>query len=225
MSDTFKRIALWSGWFRLAHALIGLATLVLLASGGLIRHSPVLAQNASDLHHVAAGFLLIGVLIRIYLGFAGAAHERFSHLIPQASDWRGIWHTLRFYLLLGKTPLPRWYAHNPLWKPIYLMVYLMLLIQLATGVLMPQRELLAGFYLPSVHAYWANGLLWFVALHLLCSVWHDYASGSGDVSAMIHGHRLYFVDPASASPSDKPSSVSISVESLRKTARRQDRQP
>lgn len=221
MAQTLQRKLIWPGWFRLAHALIAISTLMLLATGYLIQHSPVLGQNATDLHHYAAGFLLIGIMIRFYFMVSGKPQERLQALLPKSADWQATWETLRFYLLLGKTPLPRWYAHNPLWKPLYLLIYLILLIQLISGILMQQQDVLFGFYLPSVHAYWASFVLWWVVLHLICSVWHDYASGTGDVSAMIHGYRLYIVDPVK--PADNSTSGSISIDALRKTAQKSDR--
>lgn len=225
MSQTIKRKLIWNGWARLAHALIALPTLVLLLTGWLIQDSPVLGPDAVDFHHYAAGFLFVGLLIRLGLLIGGPEHLRFSALIPKAEEWKAMWETLRFYLLLGKTPLPRWYAHNPLWKPFYLLVLLMLGLQLISGLLMPETPVLAGFYLPNVHRFWTTGILWFVGLHLIAVVWHDYVQGTDDVSAMIHGHRLFLIDPVAPKSSSSGQTVEISVDALRATAQKPKREP
>lgn len=220
MPQTLNRKRIWSGWLRVSHALVGLSTLVLLATGYLIQHSPVLGHDATDWHHIASGGVFVGLAIRVYLFMFGQPHERFNALIPQPQDGVNIWHTLRFYLLMGKAPLPRWYAHNPLWKPLYLLLYLMLFIQLGSGFLMPDQATLWGFYLPSLHAFWAEGIFWFAVLHLITSIWHDYAGAHDDVSAMIHGQRLFTLDPTQTPSGNESSQGVISVDALRQTAKK-----
>ena len=66
-----KRVLVWSGWLRISHASIGLAVLLLLLTGWLIAESPSLAESALDLHYLASGFLVFGLVVRIVLMFAG----------------------------------------------------------------------------------------------------------------------------------------------------------
>ncbi len=204
MSDEIKRVTVWGGWLRLSHLLIGLPTLMLLATGKLIQNSPMLATDAADIHYYAAGFMAIGLLIRVVLMFIGQANERIGNLIPKASELRLIGETARFYALLGKAPLPRWYAQNPLWKPIYLAVYLILLLQIATGLLIPKDALFMGFYTPSVHLFWADLLLLFTLLHIVCVVWHDYKGGGSDISAIINGVKTFTIDRPASNQNGEP---------------------
>ncbi len=190
----FKRVLVWSGWLRFSHGSVGLATLVLLLTGWLLAESPSLAPTALDLHYYAAAFLVFGLLIRFALMLLGQQHERLVGLLPRAADFNGYGETLRFYFSLGKTPAPRSYAHNPLWKPVYLLIYLVLIIQLASGTLMPERDLLSGFYLPSVHAFWADVLLWISILHIAAVSLQDARGKTADVSAMLNGYRLFFIE-------------------------------
>jgi len=205
MSEETKRVLVWSGWLRLSHALIALSTLLLLATGELISQSPMLASNAADIHNYVAGFLAIGLLIRIVLMFIGQPNERIGNLIPKAIELPPIVEMLRFYALLGKAPLPRWYAQNPLWKPIYLAFYLVLMMQVITGLFIQEGGLLLGFYPPSLHIFWAMVLLIFTLFHLFCVVWHDYKGGGSDVSAMINGLRSFTIDqPAPLEKGEQP---------------------
>ena len=190
----FQRVRIWSGWLRLSHWAVGLATLVLLSTGWLIQESPSLAESALDVHYLAAGILVIGLVARVVLMFAGQAHERFVALIPRSSELKAIADTLRFYISFGRMPLPRWYAQNPLWKPFYLFCYLVLFVQVVSGAVMPDYPLVAGFYLPSLHAFWAQGLFWFSLLHVAAVGLHDVRGSMADISAMLSGFRLFSID-------------------------------
>jgi Ni/Fe-hydrogenase 1 B-type cytochrome subunit len=190
-AERFSRIAVWGGWFRVAHWSIALSSLLLMISGWLVADSPSLADGAGELHSVAASVLFFGLLLRTLLMFVGKPHEQLTGLIIQTSEFRTIAETARFYLSLGKTALPNWYAQNPLWKTVYLFVYLMLYLLVISGALMPDYNMLFGFYLPSVHAWWAQVLVSVTVLHLAAVVLHDYRGKAADVSAMINGHRLF----------------------------------
>ena len=189
--NNIKRIAIWSGWFRLSHLLIGLSTLVLLATGSLAQHSPLLALQAVDIHNYSAGFFLAGLVIRILLMFFGKPHERITYLIPKTSELRGILNMLRFYALLGKAKLPNWYAQNPFWKPIYLFIYIILIIQLISGVALGNEDFMLGYPPRPIHQFGSELLLFFSLSHIVCVIWHDYKSAGSDVSAMINGLRTF----------------------------------
>lgn len=190
-AEQFSRILVWGGWFRLAHWSIALSSLLLMISGWLLAESPSLAEGASEFHSVTASVLFFGLLLRSLLMFIGKPHEKLTGLIVEVSEFKTIIETGRFYLSLGKTALPNWYAQNPLWKTLYLFVYLVLYLQVISGALMPDNDTLFGFYLPSMHSWWAQVLVIFTGLHLLAVVLHDYRGKAADVSAMINGCRLF----------------------------------
>jgi Ni/Fe-hydrogenase 1 B-type cytochrome subunit len=204
----------WSGWLRLSHAATGLSTLALLLTGWLIADSPSLADDAVEAHYLAASVLVFGLLIRLALFALGQEHERLHHLVPRGSEVSAVIQTLRNYVSFGKLPLPGWYAQNPLWKPLYLVMYLGLVVLAASGALMPDTDLVYGFYLPSVHAWWAWLVLWFSGLHLVAVVWHDLAKGSTDVSAIINGYRTFEID--TRSPETQDIVQVVTIDSLKK---------
>jgi Ni/Fe-hydrogenase 1 B-type cytochrome subunit len=123
---------------------------------------------------------------------------------------------LRFYLSLGRARLPRWFAHNPLWKLVYLMTYLALGIQVLTGALMTDNSFMLGFYLPSIHAFWAGLLLWFTILHLLSVVLHDLKGSTSDVSGIINGYRTLPVERVDLPQENQNSVQYVSIDKIMK---------
>jgi len=211
-----KRVLVWSGWLRLSHACIGLAVLVLLFTGWLIAESPSLAESALDLHYLASAFLIFGLVVRIVLMFVGMEHERLHNLFPASSELYAMAKTFRFYISLGKSPMPGWYAQNPLWKPVYLVAYLALIVLVITGAAMPDISIMLGFYLPSVHTFWAQLLFWFTVLHIGSVVLHDYRNKTSDISAMVNGYRLFLIDSNRAASVAENMVQRISIDSLKK---------
>jgi Ni/Fe-hydrogenase 1 B-type cytochrome subunit len=190
----FKRVLVWSGWLRLSHWSIAAAVLAAGLTGWQLGEGVPASATLVDFHYYAASLLVFGLALRLALMFVGREHERLGGLLPNAGEWRAAGAVLRFYLSAGKAPLPRWYAHNPLWKPLYLLVYVVLALQVATGSLMQDYPIILRFYLPSVHAFWAQVLLWFSVLHVAGVALHDLKGKTADVSAMINGYRLFFID-------------------------------
>jgi Ni/Fe-hydrogenase 1 B-type cytochrome subunit len=211
-----KRVLVWSGWLRLSHASIGLATLALLMTGWLIAESPSLAESALGLHYLASSLLIFGLVVRIVLLLAGKEHERLPGLFPASSELTAIAKTLRFYISLGRSPMPGWYAQNPLWKPLYLVIYLALIILAITGAAMPDTSIALGFYLPSVHTFWAQLVLWFTVLHIASVFMHDYRNQTTDISAMVNGYRLFLIEGSQAGPGADEAIQIISLDSLKR---------
>jgi Ni/Fe-hydrogenase 1 B-type cytochrome subunit len=213
MADTIRRVRVWSGWLRVAHAALAVATLALAATGWLIAHAPSVADAASDVHYLAASLLLFGLALRLFLGLVGQGPERFVHLLPSASEMTGLRASVLFYLSLGRAPRPNWYAHNPLWKPFYLLLLIALCVSAATGWLMPDRPLLGGFYLPGVHDDVAGFVTVLVLAHLYSVVLQDIKGQSGDISAMLSGVRHFDVDRQAKATPD-PGQVSIRLDDI-----------
>ena len=198
----YKRVRVWSGWARLSHAAIALSSIALLLSGWIIAESPTMAEAATEVHYLSASVLVFGLVFRVVLMFFSQQHERLSSLFPASNELGAIAQTFRFYLSFGRLQMPGWYAQNPLWKPVYLVTYIALLLLLITGVFIPETELLLGFYVPSVHMFWAQFLLWFSCLHIAATIWHDYRNETTDVSAMINGYRLFMIEREQGNESD-----------------------
>ena len=118
--------------------------------------------------------------------------------------------SLLFYLSLGRAPLPNWYAHNPLWKPFYLLLFLLLALLLISGWLMPDTPLLGRLYLPDAHAWLADAVWVLVIAHLFSVVLQDIKGNTTDISAMLNGHRHFTIDKtAGTKPQVEPVSIKL----------------
>ncbi|MCB1798482.1 MAG: hypothetical protein KDI67_06325, partial [Gammaproteobacteria bacterium] len=76
MSEQIRRVAVWSGWLRLAHWSLAGSALFLLTTGWLIGHAPALAADAAELHYLGASLLVFALGLRAFLGFFGRGAER-----------------------------------------------------------------------------------------------------------------------------------------------------
>ncbi len=194
---------------RLAHWLIALSVIVLMATGWLLKLAPGVAESASDYHDLASIGLTLGLMLRVWLLFFGKGPAHWKALLPVRADLPKIGMTLRFYITMGKSPQPKWYAHNPLWAPVYLLVLVILVLQTLTGLLMEAWPVAGGVYLPLVHDFWAPVILAFSCLHVIAVVIHDAKGTTSDVSAMINGHRIFIVEDA-----DSPHAPNVQAVSL-----------
>jgi Ni/Fe-hydrogenase 1 B-type cytochrome subunit len=215
MSEQITRVAVWSGRLRLVHWVIAGATLLLIATGWLIAEAPSLANAASDVHYMGASLLLFGLAVRLFLGFFGSGAERFQHMLPTGSEWGAIKASALFYLSVGKAPRPNWFAHNPLWKPLYLLLLLALAASALSGWLMTDMPLLGRLYLPSVHDWLAGFISVLTMAHVYSVVLQDARGQSADISAMLNGHRYFSVDRDTLAKPDIPQ-VSIRLDDIRR---------
>jgi Ni/Fe-hydrogenase 1 B-type cytochrome subunit len=213
MSEQIRRVPVWSGWLRLSHWALAASTLWLMATGWLVANTPSVAQTASELHLLGAGVLVFGVGLRLFLGFFGSGAERFEHMLPGASEVPAIRSSLLFYLSFGKSPLPNWFSHNPLWKLLYLFLFVLLALAALTGWLMPDVPVVWRFYLPNVHDTLSTLITFMVVAHLYCVVLQDLKGGAADNSAMINGHRYFSIDRDGLAEPDLPQ-VTIRVDDL-----------
>jgi Ni/Fe-hydrogenase 1 B-type cytochrome subunit len=208
-SSLIQRKLVWSGLMRLAHWLIALPVIALMATGYLIKLTPSVAESASDYHDLASVGLLLGLVLRLWLLLFGPDPARLKALVPVRADIEKMGMMLRFYITMGKSPLPKWYTHNPLWAPVYLFVLFVLLIQTLTGLLMEAHPLILGFYLPSVHDFWAPVILLFTGMHIISVVLHDAKGTASDVSGMINGHRIFIVEDVDILQTREVQSISV----------------
>ena len=190
----YKKVLVWNGWLRLSHWSIAITALVLIVSGWLIAQSPYLHDPAQAAHNIAAGALVFGLLLRIVLFFTGKNQLRLTALIPAGQDRENIKAMLKFYITLGKAPLPHWYAQNPLWKPLYLLLYMVLVLLAVSGMLLPENTALAGFFPRAIHQFWAEFVFWFALLHIASVFLHDYKGETNNISAMVHGNKLFGIE-------------------------------
>lgn len=213
MAEQIRRVLVWSGWLRVAHWALAGSTVLLLVTGWLVAESPALAVAASDVHYLGAGLLVAALVLRVVLGFTGKGAERFEHVLLSDTELPVMRSSLVFYLTLGRAPMPNWFAHNPLWKPLYLILLLALVMAALSGWFMPSLPLLGPFYLPTVHAWLSDTIAVLVLLHVFSVVLQDLRGGAADTSAMIGGYRYFTVNRDAVVKPDVPQ-VSISLKDI-----------
>lgn len=168
-------------------------------------------KDALKLMHSYAGyFLAVTYTARVIWGFVGNKHARFIDMVPyKKEDWVAIAANIRWYLsgLRGHAPVS--IGHNPLASLFYLPLFVVLGLQVVTGVILAGLEysVFPGTVIQSiygiegvdtwgdaaeeVHEFGMYFILFYFCCHMGGLIVHELGEKSSMVSAMIHG-RKYF---------------------------------
>ncbi|MCU7958583.1 MAG: cytochrome b/b6 domain-containing protein [gamma proteobacterium symbiont of Bathyaustriella thionipta] len=216
MSDRLLRKKVWSKSLRLAHWGLAFSTLALLLSGFMVATGTAQTVQAYDfwinsVHMGAAPLLLLSLLLRAVLLIKGGVESRLSAMLRSVKA-SALVDMLKFYITLGKAPLPAYFAHNPLWVPLFIGFLLLLLLQALLGVLLYQDALrqISGLSLDSIfslHQLLAPWILGFVMAHILLLFLHDWRGKRFEISAMLHGDKIFTVNKPEAIPGQPVSVV------------------
>ncbi|MEA3302667.1 MAG: cytochrome b/b6 domain-containing protein [Pseudomonadota bacterium] len=208
--NEIQRIPVWSRALRIAHWVMAGAVVVLIATGWRMVSDPLPASTLLDDHFLAAAFLIPALLLRIYLLFFGTGTDHISDCEPDINRLRSAAAVLKYYFSLGRSPLPNWYAHNPLWGPIYLLLFLFLLIQMLSGAFQQSHPYLGMLNLHDIHIIGAYVITGFTVIHVIAVFLHDLGGSGSDISAMINGHRIFVLKkPVTTQQSGDTQSVSL----------------
>lgn len=192
---TLQRKHIWPGRLRFCHWIMAIAVVGLLVTGWLQQHVVQYSQIALDYHYILAYALTLALGLRLYLLVSSpASASNWRDLIPSRHRMKQAIAMLRFYISFGRTPLPHWYAHSPLWAPVYLFIFLLLLIQILSGFLIGTGHYSLFINLYTLHQNASTGIAVFSALHIISVFLHDLKAGTSDVSAMIHGYRIFKIE-------------------------------
>ncbi len=206
---------------RLWHWINVLAIIVLCFSGYFIGSPlPTMPGEASDnylmgyirfAHFAAAYILIIGFLGRIYWAFVGNEHARQIFMPPVFSGefWGGVWHEVRWYLMIEKEPR-KYTGHNPMavifmhvmmvWGTVFMIVTGMALYGEGTGYDSWQYTMFSSWVIPlfgqsqDVHTF-HHLVMWviivFAIMHVYVAIREDIMSRQSLVSTMISGWRTF----------------------------------
>ena len=203
MSTEFHRRYVWPFWLRLAHWVIVLSMLMLIASGWLLGSghlvNELLVDRLHGLHLVSGQLLGLALVLRLGMLFVDTSAAGWRALRVTANDAQGAAEMLRFYLAFGRRRMPGFYAHDPLWKLVYPAFFFLLLFQTFSGLGLEYGYLrsvlrLGSDYLSAWHATGAVLLIWLSGLHVAAVLLREVRSKGCEVSAMLHGYRLFEVD-------------------------------
>ncbi len=190
MSDKISRVAVFSIAQRVTHWLIACTTFFLLISAWLVQHIDVDVIAWLDWHIMTGQALSLVLAFRIYLLFRpGSGHW---HLLLPTKEQRHIaLKTLKFYASLGKRPCPDWYAFNPVWQPVYLLMIFTLIATTISGFLTGNHFFLAGLSMPELHSNIASFIYYFTLAHIIFAVYHDIKGSGAQISAMLNGYKYF----------------------------------
>jgi Ni/Fe-hydrogenase 1 B-type cytochrome subunit len=215
-ATTVTRVLVWSRWLRLSHWGTALSTIGLCITGLLMRSDLPISSAINDLHNIFGGVLLPFLLLRLYLLFFGKGTDHLSDCEPDMHRLSQAWQVARYYLTLGKAPLPKWYSHNPLWGPLYLVLFFTLFLAVVSGLMLLNGILFfAGIALTDLHQLCYLIVAIFTLLHIPAVFFHDLSGQAADISGMINGHRIF--DAAANQLAQKPGEQVIPLDALLKT--------
>ncbi len=206
MANTIHRVVVYSAAQRISHGLLSIGILFEIASAWLIQHSDVDVVAWSDWHNMVGQVLVIVFAFRLLLFFvSGSGHWRL--FIPTREQRHIILQTLKFYASLGRATCPDWFAFNPVWQPIYLFMYLLILLALSSGLAVGSYWFLAGASVSEWHAIIAYGFFYLILAHIFFALLHDSKGQGAHVSAMLNGYKYFH--GKEATQLSEPNSVSL----------------
>jgi len=166
---------------------------------------------ARFLHFAAAGLIVAAAILRVYWLFAGNKWARWSSLLPvQARDWRNLWRTVKYYLLVRQESMPHYLGHHPLQQLSYTLIYLIVIVQMVTGFTMYGLSNPGGFFHTATAwvaplfggiqtvRFTHHALTWllitFIPLHVYLAFRADVMDREGEMSSIFSGGRFVRAD-------------------------------
>jgi Ni,Fe-hydrogenase I cytochrome b subunit len=165
-------------------------------------------EPVKELHAVIGHLFVVTFVLRIIWGFLGNRFARWGDIIPfRPERWKAAAADLRWYFKGFKGSPSRSKGHDPLASFFYTALFIVLVIQAATGLLMAGAEfdLLPGKLftgglskdqahdlteaLEEVHELGMLFMFFFIAAHIIGLVAHEVAEKKGLFSSMIHGRK------------------------------------
>lgn len=221
-NEQVRAVSVWPGSLRLLHLLMASSVIILILTGVLMHSGMILNeqlyQHLLTVWHLPAGHVLAGVLlVRVLLLLFKKDVTGWQALLPASLN--EVVQVAVFYLSLGRMNLPGYYAHNPLWKPVYLVWFLLLGVQVFNGLLLEFAWLRSVLHTDSASALSAHQslltvLLVLTVLHLITALLHDWKSPNAGISAMINGVRYFTVEHSNTANSGGLEKIQTSAVSL-----------
>lgn len=221
-SQPLVRIHVWEWPVRLSHWLIA-ASIAVLAVTGIYIGSPFFQPQGQATRHFVMGTIkavhfwaavvfCVSVLCRVLWMFAGNPYARWYGMLPTSGRrLRGLFQTLGFYLFLRREP-PGYAGHNPLAGAVYMLVFLLYGVMIATGLalLSANAHVDSPLRAFSVLVPWLGGLqmarlihhvvMWlllgFVAHHVWSAFLMAKIEGAGLMDSIFTGDKVVPPDVA-----------------------------
>ena len=231
MTPELHRQSVWPTVLRLIHWILALCILVLLVTGWLLGSGLVLNDALYDLlrqrFHVPAGQIAGAALVgRVVLLVVDPGVAGWRALVRRPADPGSRGEMLRFYLSWGRRRPPAYFSHDPVWALVYPAFFLLLGLQVSNGLAIHYQGLrqLSGLGLEDLsqwHGRFGLWLAWFAGLHVASVLLREVRGKGCEVSAMLHGHRIFTRDDPGSPGGGNP--VNIPVDRILDSRRNKDR--
>jgi Ni/Fe-hydrogenase 1 B-type cytochrome subunit len=219
-------VLIWSGWLRLSHWLIAAGIVFQVTSAWAIGLNNADYTFWLDWHLITGQIILVALALRSVLFFVPGSSS-WRAFIPEKSQLQAMLQMIKFYLSLTRSPLPNWYAHNPLWQPFYLLMFIVLAACSITGLLHDSPKIIGGFTMVKLHSALTSMIIILSIAHIASVFLHDLKGKGAFISAMVNGHRYFHFTNQKNQNEHKPreapgemqvkkKSVYISTDSIKK---------
>ncbi len=223
-------IYVWELPVRLAHWTIAVAIVVLTVTGAYI-HGPFLAPSSPIeastqmatirfIHELTAIVFTIAVGLRFYWGFIGNRYARWSSIVPHSrAQFASARDMLKFYTFLRSEPVPM-VGHNLLAGAAYSIVFLLMVFQIVTGLLLFASVVGTGpaSWLEPIVGYLPGGIqtlrmlhylvtflfIAFLIHHIYSAMYVDSVERDGVISSMFTGFKNMRPHSTTDYPADEP---------------------
>ncbi len=211
-----QRIYVWQAPVRAAHWLIFLAVVVLSVTGFYIGRPFISVPGEARQHFVtgtvkiihsyAAIVFTLSLLTRLAWMFLGNAYSRWDQLVPRSRErLRGVLDMIRYYLFLTDHRTTG-AGHNPLAGVTYVFVYLVLMLQMLTGLGLYGKAahlgsplhwlgFLADVFGGLQYSRWLHhGFMWlvlgFFVHHLYSALLFSFEEKTGTMESIFSGYKF-----------------------------------
>ncbi len=160
-------------------------------------------------YHVYIGYALIFTFfLRLLWGFFGNRYAGWADINPFTREKLGyIVHKIKWYLGGFRGDLPKYLGHDPLGSLFYIAVFIIIISQIVSGVVLagvelhlaPWKGLFGGYShaarevmegaAEEVHEFGLYFIIIFLFAHLGAIIVHELKERSGLLSSMVHGSK------------------------------------
>lgn len=209
-------MSVWDWQIRVLHWINAMLviTMVLLILGKegmeIIGVEKSLRVPVKRLHAYIGHIFIMTFMLRIIWGFLGNTYARWSDILPcKKENWVSIRTNIKWYLSGFKGNPARVIGHDPLASLFYIALFVVLIEQALTGVLLSGLEfktfpgvLITGglgeasakgfkHAIGGVHEFGVLFIIFFLAAHLTGLAVHELKEKTGLFSSMIHGKKYF----------------------------------
>jgi Ni/Fe-hydrogenase 1 B-type cytochrome subunit len=221
------RVYVWEWPVRISHWVIFLSIAVLSFTGYYMYDPFIIARGNQAflmgrmrfIHEVAAFCFIGAVLLRFYWFIKGNRWANWRNFLPLETWWRkGSRRHLQYYLFLNRHPESA-VGHNPLAAATYVVIYALMLVEIATGLALYNHILgskVLGFfvawipgvinirYIREIHFLIMFAFFAFVIHHVYSAILIGIEERSGLVGAIFSGYKFFPAAFVASDPARRP---------------------